>query len=127
VWTPTKLLVPPQWAESSNPDYDVGFVVLEKHEDQNIQQVLGGDRLGDDLRYQYLVHVTGYPDTRNAPITCVNWTARFSDTQLEFDCFGFVPRKSTILITHRMCLAQAMRLGASRVLFPSRQFPSRCT
>jgi V8-like Glu-specific endopeptidase len=89
VWTPVKLLVPPQWAHSSNPDYDVGFVVLEEHDSQNIQQVLGGNRLGDDLRYDYLVHVTGYPDSRNAPITCVNWTARFSDTQLEFDCFGF--------------------------------------
>ena len=89
VWTPARLLVPPQWADHSNPDYDVGFVVLERHDGQNIQQVLGGNRLGDDLRYQYLVHVTGYPDSRNAPITCVNWTARFSDTQLEFDCFGF--------------------------------------
>ena len=24
VWTPAKLLVPPQWADSSHPDYDVG-------------------------------------------------------------------------------------------------------
>jgi V8-like Glu-specific endopeptidase len=89
VWTPARLFVPPQWARSSNPDYDVGFVVLQQHDGLNIQQVLGGNRLGDDVHYQYLVHVTGYPDSRNAPITCVNWTARFSDTQLLFDCFGF--------------------------------------
>ncbi len=89
VWTPAQLLVPPQWAHASNPDYDVGFVVLEKHDGQNIQQVLGANGLGDDLHYQYLVHVTGYPDSGNAPITCVNWTARFSDTQLQFECFGF--------------------------------------
>jgi len=89
VWTPARLLVPPQWAHDSNPAYDVGFVVLNEHDGENIQQVLGGNRLGDDSRYEYLVHVTGYPDSTNAPITCVNWTARFSDTQLKFDCVGF--------------------------------------
>ena len=26
------------------------------------------------------VYVTGYPDSENVPITCVNWTSRFSDT-----------------------------------------------
>jgi V8-like Glu-specific endopeptidase len=86
VWTPAKLLVSPQWADSSNPDYDVGFVVLEPHDDQNIQQVLGANRLGADLGDQYLVHVTGYPSSSSAPITCVNWTSRFSNTQLRFEC-----------------------------------------
>jgi V8-like Glu-specific endopeptidase len=89
VWTPAKLLVPPQWADSSNPDYDVGFVVLEPHDDQNVQQVLGANRLGADLGDQYLVHVTGYPSSSGSPITCINWTSRFSDTQLRFECPGY--------------------------------------
>jgi V8-like Glu-specific endopeptidase len=89
VWTPAKLLVPSQWADSSNPDYDVGFVVLKPHDGQNIQQVLGANRLGADRGEQYLVHVTGYPSTSSAPITCVNWTSRFSDTQLRFECAGY--------------------------------------
>jgi V8-like Glu-specific endopeptidase len=89
VWTPARLLVAPQWASSSDPDLDVGFVVLEPHDGRNIQQVLGGSELGIDTRYQYLVHVTGYPDSGNEPITCVNWTSRFSDTQLRFECAGF--------------------------------------
>ena len=89
VWTPARLLVAPQWANSSDPDYDVGFVVLEPHEHQNIQEVLGASRLGTDLRYQYLVHVTGYPASSSAPITCVNWTSRFSSTQLRFECAGY--------------------------------------
>jgi V8-like Glu-specific endopeptidase len=89
VWTPAKLLVAPQWARSSDPDYDVGFVVLKQHHHQNIQEVLGASRLGKDLRYQYLVHVTGYPASSSAPITCVNWTARFSSTQLKFECGGY--------------------------------------
>jgi V8-like Glu-specific endopeptidase len=89
VWTPARLIVAPQWASSSDPDFDVGFVVLEPHDGKNIQQVLGASRLGTDQGYQYLVHVTGYPDSENVPITCVNWTSRFSDTQLKFACAGY--------------------------------------
>lgn len=89
VWMPAKLLVAPQWASSSDPDYDVGFVLLEPHNGENIQQVLGADQLGTDLGYQYLVHVTGYPDSANAPITCVNLTSRFSSSQLRFECGGY--------------------------------------
>jgi V8-like Glu-specific endopeptidase len=89
VWTPAKLLVASQWADSSDPDYDVGFVVLEPHDGENIQQVLGANHLGDDSDEQYLVHVTGYPDTGNAPITCVNWTSALSSTQLKFECSGY--------------------------------------
>jgi V8-like Glu-specific endopeptidase len=89
VWTPATLLVAPQWAHSSNPAYDVGFVVLKPHDGKNIQQVLGANSLGTDLHYQYLVHVTGYPDRSAAPITCVNWTERSSNIRLEFDCAGY--------------------------------------
>jgi hypothetical protein len=98
VWTPAKLIVAPQWASSSDSDFDVGFVVLEPNHGKNIQQVLGASRLGTDQGYQYLVHVTGYPDSENVPITCVNWTSRFSDPQLKFECAGssspFTSRRS---------------------------------
>lgn len=89
VWTPAKLLVAPQWANSSDPDFDVGFVILQPHNGENIQQVLGANRLATDSSYQYLVHVTGYPDSANAPITCINWTSRLSSTQLRFECAGY--------------------------------------
>jgi V8-like Glu-specific endopeptidase len=89
VWTPARLLVAPQWARSSNPAYDVGFVVLQPHDGKNIQQVIGANRLGIDLHYHYLVHVTGYPNSSNSPITCVNWTEKSRNAQLEFDCAGY--------------------------------------
>ncbi len=89
VWTPQRLLVAPQWAGSSDPDYDVGFVTLQPHNGQNIQQVLGGSHLGSDTGYRYLVRVTGYPDSANAPITCINWTSQQSATQLRFECSGY--------------------------------------
>jgi V8-like Glu-specific endopeptidase len=89
VWTPKRLLVAPQWASSSDPDYDVGFVTLQPHDGQNIQQVLGANHLTIDTGYSYLVRVTGYPDSANAPITCINWTSQQSATQLRFECGGF--------------------------------------
>jgi len=64
-------------------------VILEPHDGENIEQVLGADHIGDDLSDQYLVHVTGYPDSGNTPITCVNWTSEQSSTQLQFDCSGY--------------------------------------
>jgi V8-like Glu-specific endopeptidase len=89
VWTPSKLFVDPQWASSSDPDYDVGFVVLSPLGGQNIEAVLGANRLGFDPSYSSLVRVTGYPASADAPVTCRNLTGRQSATQLRFDCAGF--------------------------------------
>jgi V8-like Glu-specific endopeptidase len=89
IWTPQRLLVAPQWANSADPDFDVGFVILQPYDGENIEQVLGANQLGYDSSYRYLVRVTGYPDSADAPITCVNWTTRQSATQLRFDCGGY--------------------------------------
>ena len=89
VWTPAQLIVAPQWAQSSDPDYDIGFVVLQPSNGRTIEQVLGANRLAEDTGYEYLVHVTGYPNSANEPITCVNWTSRQSLTQLRFECAGY--------------------------------------
>ncbi len=88
-WTPARLIVAPQWANSSDPDFDVGFVVLQPHDGLKIEQVLGANQFAADSGYRHLVHVTGYPDSANAPITCVNWTSRQSATQLRFECDGY--------------------------------------
>jgi len=89
VWTPRRLLVAPQWAESADPDFDVGFVVLQPRDGRNIEQVLGANRLNVDSRYRYPVRVTGYPDSASAPISCRNWTSRQSASQLRFECSGY--------------------------------------
>jgi len=88
-WTPAQLVVAPQWANSSDPDFDVGFVVLKPHDGKNIQDVLGASQLGIDPGYRNLVRVTGYPASADAPVTCVNWTSEQSPSQLRFDCDGF--------------------------------------
>ena len=89
VWTPAQLLVAPQWMNSSDPDYDVGFIVLKPSDGKNIEEVLGANQLGIDPRYENLVRVTGYPASADAPITCTDWTSEQSPTQLRFECSGF--------------------------------------
>jgi V8-like Glu-specific endopeptidase len=89
IWTPARLLVAPQWISSSDPNLDVGFVVLNSRDGENIQQVLTANRLGIDSGYRYLVRVTGYPGSGVGPVTCVNLTSRQSATQLRFDCGGY--------------------------------------
>jgi V8-like Glu-specific endopeptidase len=89
VWTPERLVVAPQWISDSDPDLDVGFVVLAPRDGKNIEDVLGANRLGFDPGYENLVRVTGYPSSAGAPITCINWTSRQSATQLRFECGGF--------------------------------------
>jgi V8-like Glu-specific endopeptidase len=89
VWTAARLIVAPQWTNSSDPDYDVGFVVLEPHDGKNIEDVLGANHLGIDPGYRNLVLVTGYPASVDAPIGCTDWTSEQSPSQLRFDCGGF--------------------------------------
>jgi V8-like Glu-specific endopeptidase len=89
MWTPARLVVAPQWMSSSDPDYDVGFVVLKPRDGSNIENVLGANRLAFDTGYRHLVRVTGYPASTDVPISCINWTSRQSAAQLRFDCGGF--------------------------------------
>ena len=89
VWVPAHLLVAPQWENSSDPDYDVGFIVLKPHDGKNIEEVLGANQLAIDPGYENLVRVTGYPASQDAPVTCIGRTSEQSESQLRFECGGF--------------------------------------
>jgi len=89
VWAPSKLLVDPRWAASSDPDYDVGFVVLRPLDGKNIEDVLGANQIRFDAGFDNLVRVTGYPASADAPVTCMNRTSQQSATQVKFECGGF--------------------------------------
>jgi V8-like Glu-specific endopeptidase len=89
VWVPAHLLVAPQWENSSDPDYDVGFIVLKPDDGKNIEEVLGANQLAIDPGYENLVRVTGYPASKDAPVTCTGRTSKQSESQLRFECGGF--------------------------------------
>jgi V8-like Glu-specific endopeptidase len=95
VWIPSAVVVSPQWASGSDPDYDVAFVIVhEQGSAAKIQDVVGGDQLGLSPGYTGLTQVVGYPENTEQPIACTNATRRFTDpslsvTQLEFDCADY--------------------------------------
>jgi V8-like Glu-specific endopeptidase len=89
IWTPAQLIVAPQWMNSSDPDFDVAFIVLEPEDGKHIEDVLGANQLGIDPGYRNLVQVTGYPSSADAPVTCANWTSEQSPSQLRFECARF--------------------------------------
>ena len=89
VWTPSKLLVDSRWATSSDPDLDVGFVVLKPNDGKNIQDVLGANQIAFNAGFTNVVRVTGYPASVDAPVTCKNQTSQQSTYQVKFECGGF--------------------------------------
>jgi V8-like Glu-specific endopeptidase len=95
VWIPSAVVVSPQWASNSDPNYDVAFVVVhEVDSSSKIQDVVGGDDLGLNPSYTKLTQVVGYPESTEEPVTCTNYTQEYSDPslttpQLQFDCDNY--------------------------------------
>jgi len=64
IWTVRRMLAAPQWDKSADPDLDVGFVVLAPRDGQNIQDILGANRLGDHNPGSLLRETQGTSDPR---------------------------------------------------------------
>ncbi|MEV7772326.1 hypothetical protein [Kitasatospora sp. NPDC086791] len=86
VWPLLAVTVDDGWKDHADPDMDVAFAVVQAQNGQQVQQVLGANRLGVNLGYRIPVKVTGYPGTSEVPITCSNTTSEQSPTQLRIDC-----------------------------------------
>ncbi|MEU8679751.1 trypsin-like serine protease [Streptomyces sp. NPDC048611] len=89
LWKVKKVVLDDRWTESNDEDLDVAFLVLEKKKGKQIQDVLGGNTLGIDRGYRNEVKITGYPTSRDTPISCQNRTTKFSNTQLRIHCTHF--------------------------------------
>ncbi|MCQ4080058.1 trypsin-like peptidase domain-containing protein [Streptomyces sp. RB6PN25] len=88
MWRVHSELVAPGWRESTDPDVDVAFLVMEPRDGRNIEDVVGGNPLetgGQPGRTRMI----GYPDTTDAPVSCTGTATRYSDTQLRIYCPGF--------------------------------------
>lgn len=89
LWKVRKVVVDHRWADSDDEDLDVAFLVLEAKEGKQIQDVLGGNTLGINRGFHNEVTITGYPSSRDTPITCRNRTTKFSNTQMRIHCTDF--------------------------------------
>ncbi|WP_244178681.1 serine protease [Streptomyces rubellomurinus] len=86
VWPLLSVTVDDAWKSDADPDMDVAFAVVQAQNGQQVQQVLGANRLGVNRGYQVTVRITGYPGSSDVPITCSNTTTEQSPTQLRIDC-----------------------------------------
>ncbi|WP_405743381.1 trypsin-like serine protease [Streptomyces sp. NBC_01525] len=89
LWKVRKVFVDPRWAASDDEDLDVAFLTLDSNGGKQIQDVLGGNTLGIDRGFDNEVKVTGYPTSRNTPISCQNRTTKYSSTQMRIQCDDF--------------------------------------
>jgi len=90
VWTVTQIIEDQERMSSSNPDDDFAFLVVRQAgARQAIEDLTGGEAIGIDVSAGQRVEVDGYPDIRDAPVSCANTALQFSPTQYEFDCGGF--------------------------------------
>lgn len=78
VWPLIAVTVDDDWKDHADPDVDVAFAVVQAQNGQQVQQVLGANKLGVGLGYQLPVRITGYPGTSDVPITCANNTTEQS-------------------------------------------------
>jgi V8-like Glu-specific endopeptidase len=89
LWKVKTVVVDDRWAKSNDEDLDVAFLVLAKKDGEQIQDVLGGNTLGIDRGFTNEVKITGYPTSRDTPISCQNRTTKYSSTQLRIRCEDF--------------------------------------
>lgn len=88
-WTVDRITTDPHWEGSEDPEYDVAFLRVRPLDGEEIEDVLGGNSLGLNLGFGLPVTVTGYPFSREEPITCTTRTTAQSSTQERFDCGAF--------------------------------------
>ncbi|PNE36444.1 hypothetical protein AOB60_40995 [Streptomyces noursei] len=89
LWKVNKVVVDDRWAKSQDEDLDVAFLSLDSKDGKEIQDILGGNTLGIDRGFDNEVKITGYPTSRDTPISCQNRSTKFSDTQMRIQCTDF--------------------------------------
>ncbi|MFI1363257.1 trypsin-like serine peptidase [Streptomyces griseochromogenes] len=90
VWKVGKRFLPDEWAKEQSEDSDIAFAYVEELDGKRIQDVLGGNRFVPGVATgATAVTVTGYPDTRDEPVTCTNKPTQRGRTQQRIDCPEF--------------------------------------
>jgi len=88
-WPVVHMIEDPNWTSNTDQDYDVAFAVVGPLHGKEIQQVVGGNTLAVNQPPSQLITLTGYPESANAPITCSNYSASFSQTQMRITCANY--------------------------------------
>ncbi|GAA2778278.1 hypothetical protein GCM10010521_66630 [Streptomyces rameus] len=90
VWQVTRRYLPDGWAEDEDEDSDVAFAAVADRDGTPLEGVVGANRFTTGVATGATpVTVTGYPESRETPITCSNRPTRHSRTQQRIDCPSF--------------------------------------
>ncbi|MDN0194319.1 trypsin-like peptidase domain-containing protein [Streptomyces sp. S.PNR 29] len=89
VWRVERRFLPQGWAKGQDEDSDVAFAVVEPRSGKGVEDVVGGNRFtAGTATGATAVTVTGYPDSRETPVSCTNRPTAHSSTQQRIDCPG---------------------------------------
>ncbi|ALV34873.1 trypsin-like peptidase domain-containing protein [Streptomyces sp. CdTB01] len=90
VWTVRKRFLPDGWAKGQDEDSDVAFAVVaakDGKDGKRVEDVVGGNRfVTGTATGATAVTVTGYPNSREVPVSCTNKPTPHSSTQQRIDC-----------------------------------------
>ncbi|MCS0600621.1 trypsin-like peptidase domain-containing protein [Streptomyces sp. LP11] len=90
VWKVTRRFLPEGWTSGQDEDSDLAFAAVTGPDGRRIEDVVGGNRFTPGTATgATAVTVTGYPDSRQVPVRCVNKPAAHSRTQQRIDCPDF--------------------------------------
>ncbi|MFE5032120.1 trypsin-like peptidase domain-containing protein [Streptomyces sp. NPDC056683] len=90
VWRLGKRYLPDGWAHGQSEDSDVAFAVVAERDGKRVEDVTGSNRFAAGVATgATAVTVTGYPDSREVPVSCTNKPVPRSVTQQRIDCPEF--------------------------------------
>ncbi|MFI9254742.1 trypsin-like serine peptidase [Streptomyces sp. NPDC053069] len=90
VWKVDRRYLPGGWAKDQDEDSDLAFATVAELDGKHIEDVVGGNRFAPGMATgATAVTLTGYPDTREAPISCTNKPTPHSTSQQRIDCPAF--------------------------------------
>ncbi|WP_128432373.1 trypsin-like serine peptidase [Streptomyces cyaneus] len=92
VWQVGRRFLPDGWAQGQDEDEDsdVAFAVVGRREEKGVEDVVGGNRfVTGTATGATAVTVTGYPNSREAPVSCSDKPRLHSRMQQRIACPGF--------------------------------------
>lgn len=90
VWKLGHRYLPDGWTEDQDEDSDLAFATVDEQDGRAIEDVVGANRFTPGTATgATAVTVVGYPDSREAPISCTNKPTSYSSTQQRIDCPAF--------------------------------------
>ena len=90
VWKVTGTYVGDAWSGGQDEDSDVAFATLESIGGVDIEHMVGANKfVAGRETGSTAVTVTGYPNSRETPVTCTNKPTARSRTQQRIACPGF--------------------------------------